>query len=57
MSNTQFDLTGGCAVVLGGTTGVGGSFEVALARAGANVISLVRESDPIADKVFRRGST
>lgn len=46
---TQFDLTGRCAVVLGGTSGLGREIALGLARAGADVVASSRRMEQIED--------
>jgi NAD(P)-dependent dehydrogenase (short-subunit alcohol dehydrogenase family) len=45
---TEFDLSGRCAVVLGGTSGIGRVLALGLAAAGANVIASSRSTDATA---------
>jgi NAD(P)-dependent dehydrogenase (short-subunit alcohol dehydrogenase family) len=42
-----FDLTGRCAVVVGGTSGLGREIALGLARAGANVVASSRRSEQV----------
>ncbi|HEY3989649.1 MAG TPA: SDR family oxidoreductase [Acidobacteriaceae bacterium] len=42
-----FDLSGKCAVVLGGTTGIGRALSVGLAAAGADVVASGRRMEPL----------
>jgi NAD(P)-dependent dehydrogenase (short-subunit alcohol dehydrogenase family) len=42
-----FDLSGRCAVVVGGTTGLGREIALGLARAGANVVPTSRRSEQV----------
>ncbi len=44
----MFDLSGRCAVVVGGTVGIGRAIAMALACAGADVVATSRSSDSIA---------
>jgi NAD(P)-dependent dehydrogenase (short-subunit alcohol dehydrogenase family) len=39
MTSNLFDLSGKCAVVIGGTSGIGRALSLGLADAGADVIS------------------
>lgn len=45
--NCCFDLTGRCAVVVGGTSGLGRAISLGLARAGADVVAASRRSDEV----------
>jgi NAD(P)-dependent dehydrogenase (short-subunit alcohol dehydrogenase family) len=47
MARQMFDLSGRCAVVVGGTAGIGRAIALALAHAGADVIATSRSSDSI----------
>lgn len=47
MSNGLFDLTGRCAVVIGGTSGLGKAISLGLASAGADVIAASRRPDEV----------
>jgi len=54
----MFDLSGRCAVVVGGTAGIGRAIAVALARAGADVIATSRSTENItstAEQIERLG--
>ena len=42
-----FDLSGKCAVVLGGTTGIGKAISLGLAAAGADVVATGRRVEPL----------
>ena len=44
----MFDLSGRCAVVVGGTAGIGKAIALTLARAGANVVATSRSTENIA---------
>ncbi len=44
-----FDLTGKCAVVVGGTSGIGRAISVGLAAAGADVVASSRTKDLVVD--------
>ena len=44
----MFDLSGRCAVVIGGTAGIGKAIALALAEAGADVVATSRSSENIA---------
>ncbi|HTW43916.1 MAG TPA: glucose 1-dehydrogenase [Acidobacteriaceae bacterium] len=58
MSNHKFDLTGRCAVVIGGTSGLGKSIALGLAAAGANTVATGRrlpEVNALADAVETMG--
>ena len=44
----KFDLSGRCAVVIGGTAGIGKAIALALAEAGADVVATSRSSENIA---------
>ena len=46
-ARSPFDLTGQCAVVVGGTTGLGREIALGLARAGANVVASSRRSEQV----------
>src|ERR1700761_4047200 len=46
---SPFDLTGRCAVVIGGTSGLGREIALALARAGADVVATSRRPDQVED--------
>jgi len=52
LSATLFDLSGCCAVVLGGTSGLGREIALGLARAGATVIASSRRAEHV-DQVAR----
>lgn len=43
----MFDLHGKCAVVLGGTSGIGHAIALALAEAGADVVASSRRTEAI----------
>lgn len=43
----MFDLTGKCAVVVGGTSGIGKAIALGLASAGADVIASSRSAEPV----------
>ena len=45
MSTSLFDLTGRCAVVVGGTSGIGRAIALGLAQAGADVVATGRRQD------------
>lgn len=47
MSYSKFDLNGRCAVVIGGTSGIGRAIALGLAEAGADVVSSSRRSDQV----------
>lgn len=47
MSNGKFDLTGKCAVVVGGTSGLGKSIALGLAEAGADTVAAARRSEQV----------
>ena len=54
----MFDLSGRCAVVVGGTAGIGRAIAMALACAGADVVATSRSSESIdstADQIERMG--
>jgi NAD(P)-dependent dehydrogenase (short-subunit alcohol dehydrogenase family) len=54
----MFDLSGRCAVVVGGTAGIGKAIALALADAGADVVASSRSSDSIestAEQIEQRG--
>lgn len=44
----MFDLRGKCAVVVGGTSGIGKAIALGLAKAGADVVASSRTSEPVA---------
>ncbi len=46
-SISGFDLTGRCAVVVGGTSGLGREIALGLARAGANVVASSRRKEQV----------
>lgn len=53
-----FDLTGRCAVVVGGTSGIGRAIALGLASAGADVVASSRSVEPVAamaDELERAG--
>jgi len=52
MSPTLFDLSGYCAIVLGGTSGLGREIALGLAEAGATVIASSRRAEQV-DQVAR----
>ena len=45
--NGSFDLSGRCAVVVGGTSGLGREIALGLARAGANVVASSRRTEQV----------
>ncbi len=45
--STPFDLSGSCAVVIGGTSGLGREIALGLAKAGADVVSSSRRSEQV----------
>ncbi len=47
MSQNYFDLTGRCAVVVGGTSGLGRAISLGLARAGADVVAASRRPEEV----------
>ena len=47
MSHSLFDLTGRCAVVVGGTSGLGRAISLGLARAGADVVAASRRAEEV----------
>jgi NAD(P)-dependent dehydrogenase (short-subunit alcohol dehydrogenase family) len=47
LSSTLFDLTGSCAVVLGGTSGLGREIALGLRRAGATVVASSRRMEQV----------
>ncbi len=47
MSKRIFDLTGKCAVVIGGTSGLGNSIAIGLAQAGADTVATGRRTDEV----------
>jgi NAD(P)-dependent dehydrogenase (short-subunit alcohol dehydrogenase family) len=47
LTNGLFDLTGRCAVVIGGTSGLGKSIALGLATAGADVIAVSRRAEEV----------
>src|SRR5271170_736251 len=47
LTSGSFDLTGKCAVVVGGTSGLGRSIALGLASAGADVIAASRRADEV----------
>lgn len=47
MSYSKFDLNGRCAVVIGGTSGIGKAIALGLAEAGADVVSSSRRGDQV----------
>jgi NAD(P)-dependent dehydrogenase (short-subunit alcohol dehydrogenase family) len=49
LASTLFDLTGCCAVVLGGTSGLGREISLGLARAGAHVVASSRRHEQVAE--------
>lgn len=58
MSESKFDLTGKCAVVIGGTSGLGKSIALGLASAGADTVAAARhlaEVNAVADAVEALG--
>jgi NAD(P)-dependent dehydrogenase (short-subunit alcohol dehydrogenase family) len=58
LSATLFDLSGSCAVVIGGTSGLGREIALGLARAGATVVASSRRAeqvDQVADEIEAAG--
>ncbi len=49
----QIDLSGCCAVVMGGTTGIGLEISLGLARAGADVVASSRRSEQVEETATR----
>jgi NAD(P)-dependent dehydrogenase (short-subunit alcohol dehydrogenase family) len=49
MTSNLFDLSGKCAVVIGGTSGIGRALSLGLADAGADVISSARRKEQVDD--------
>jgi len=47
VSSSVFDLTGSCAVVIGGTSGLGREIALGLSRAGADVVASSRREDQV----------
>ena len=47
IDDQPFDLAGRCAVVVGGTSGLGREIALGLARAGANVVASSRRSEQV----------
>ncbi len=47
MTQNQFDLSGKCAVVIGGTSGLGKSIALGLAAAGADTVASARRSEEV----------
>jgi len=47
LTSGSFDLTGKCAVVVGGTSGIGRSISLGLASAGADVIAASRRAEEV----------
>lgn len=47
MSNQMFDLTGRCAVVVGGSSGIGQAIALGLAKAGADVVPTARREEEV----------
>ena len=47
MPRNYFDLTGKCAVVVGGTSGLGRAISLGLARAGADVVAASRRAEEV----------
>lgn len=47
MAETAFDLTGRCAVVVGGTSGLGRAIALGLASAGADTVATARRIDEV----------
>ena len=45
MGSSRFDLTGKCAVVIGGTSGLGKAVALGLAEAGADVVAASRRPE------------
>jgi NAD(P)-dependent dehydrogenase (short-subunit alcohol dehydrogenase family) len=45
--NRYFDLTGKCAVVIGGTSGLGRAISLGLAKAGADVVAASRRAEEV----------
>jgi NAD(P)-dependent dehydrogenase (short-subunit alcohol dehydrogenase family) len=58
MTSNLFDLSGKCAVVIGGTSGIGRALSLGLADAGADVIASARRKEQVDDtaaEIERRG--
>jgi NAD(P)-dependent dehydrogenase (short-subunit alcohol dehydrogenase family) len=58
MTSNLFDLSGKCAVVIGGTSGIGRALSLGLADAGADVIAAARRKEQVDDtaaEIERRG--
>jgi len=58
LGSGRFDLIGKCAVVIGGTSGLGKAIALGIAEAGADVVATSRrpeETDQIAGKIERLG--
>ena len=58
MGSSRFDLKGKCAVVIGGTSGLGKAIAVGLAEAGADVVAASRrleETQQVADEIEALG--
>lgn len=58
MTSNLFDLSGKCAVVIGGTSGIGRALSLGLADAGADVIPSARRKEQVDDtaaEIERRG--
>lgn len=51
MTLSMFDLTGRCAVVVGGSSGIGRAIAVGLAEAGANVVPSARRASEVEEVV------
>ena len=58
MGSRRFDLSGKCAVVMGGTSGLGKAIALGIAEAGADVVAASRrqeETDQVADEIESLG--
>jgi len=49
VSSSAFDLSGACAVVIGGTSGLGREIALGLAKAGADVVASSRREDQVTE--------